>query len=295
MNLMEESQVNQPAAVSAPESNIPQKLLGPKELLNQSFQIYKSRAKILFLIFAIPSLISLLINGIGTVLSVLSFAALFGKVLTPTSEQGGLLGPSVFLVILFALFVVFYVIANAVLSSWGQTSLYYAIKDREKEIGVKEAFKRGWKKVFSYWWIMTLSTLAFVFGLLLFIIPGIIFATWYSLAPIVLISEDLRGLKALNKSKEYISGRFAAVWGRLLFIMFILATIYFVPTTLLGLFEEISYIKIISGIYSLIAPTLLVPFYLVYQYQLYLNLRSLKGEPQPAVTKVGGLAQNPQQ
>ncbi len=94
---MEELPENKPVTVNAPESNIPQKLLGPKELLNQSFQIYKSRAKILFLLFAIPSLISLLINGIGTVLSVLSFAALFGKVLTSTSEQGGLLGPSIFL------------------------------------------------------------------------------------------------------------------------------------------------------------------------------------------------------
>ena len=98
--------------------------------------------------------------------------------------------------------------------------------------------------------------------------PGIIFAVWFSWAVFVLIAEDLKGMNALLKSKEYVKGKWGSVFWRLLFIYGISFILIF---TLLKIFlgKEIS--NFVIGLF-------LTPLVTIYLFLLYSHLKSLKGE-----------------
>ena len=74
--------------------------------------------------------------------------------------------------------------------------------------------------------IVTLGT---AIGLELLLIPGIVFATWYSLAPVVVELEDHKAVPAMRRSRELVRGNFAIA-------LVILVATYFV---VLGLEEGI--------------------------------------------------------
>ncbi len=71
---------------------------------------------------------------------------------------------------------------------------------------IKESYKTGFKKFFPYLWVTILMLLATCGGLLLLIIPGIIFAIWFSLASYVRIIEGTGSTSALKRSKQLVKG-----------------------------------------------------------------------------------------
>lgn len=145
---------------------------------------------------------------------------------------------------------------------WAQISLIYAIKEREAKIGVKESFRRGWYKIISYLWVTILVGVITFAGFLLLVVPGIIFAVWYSLALYILVAEDLRGMKALSRSKQLVRGYWWSVLWRFIvvFLIVMVAIILF------------SFIPIVGNIVSLVAS----PFTVVFGYLLYEDLKKLK-------------------
>ena len=54
-------------------------------------------------------------------------------------------------------------------------------------------------------------------GLILLIIPGVIFAVWFALAMYILILENKGIMESLSKSKELVKGHFWTVFGYNLF------------------------------------------------------------------------------
>ncbi len=157
---------------------------------------------------------------------------------------------------------------------WQQTALIYAIKDSEEGIGVIEAYKRGWSKILSYWWILFLSiTITFV-GFLFFIVPGIILGIWFSFAQFILINEDLKGTKALSKSKSYVNGKWVQIFLRFSFIFILLFIISILANFIIG-FLHISFgQKIINFVIEL----LMTPLSIIYSFSLYNSLRPQKEE-----------------
>lgn len=110
-------------------------------------------------------------------------------------------------------------------------------------------------------------------GFLLLIIPGIIFAVWFSLAEFVLIAEDLRGMDALLKSREYVKGMWKNVFLRFLFLgvlSFIVATI---ASFIFGL-PKISFIEKIS---QFLIWLFLTPLAYTYVFLVYSNLKKPEG------------------
>lgn len=219
-------------------------------LLSQAWAIYKQKLNAFLGITAIPAL----------AIAVMALAVF---------ASGKFFGPVIFAILSILSFAVF-----SISQTWGQIALLYAIKDRQEKIGVIEAYRRGWHKIFSYWWVSALTGLIILGGFLLLIVPGIIFTVWFSFALFVLITEDLRGAKALSKSKEYVRGNWSAVFWRLLFIWAIFLIIYLAPTLVFKFLE----VPLGPDISKLVIGLFLTPLIMTYSFLLYGNLKAIKSE-----------------
>ncbi len=73
----------------------------------------------------------------------------------------------------------------------------------------REAIPKMWPLIL----VGLLVALLTMGGLILLIIPGIIFMVWYSLAELIVVFEDKRGMAALSASRELFRGRcWKALW-----------------------------------------------------------------------------------
>ena len=107
---------------------------------------------------------------------------------------------------------------------------------------------------------MFLSGLAVLGGFILFIIPGIIFAIWFCMSQYVFISEGIVGKKVLSRSKQLVSGNWWGVLGRSFIAGLIMMVIFWVP--FIG--------SIVNSFFT-------APFFVIYVYLMYEDLKRLKG------------------
>jgi len=209
-----------------------EKLPGSFTLLSESFSIYKKGAKVFLEI-------SFLIFIVGLV-SFLRFK--------------GPLGFIIALIVILA-------------SSLNYVSLIYLIKGKDKNI--REAYGFAFSKIVSYWWVSLLFFFVILGGFSLLFVPGIVFLVWFVFAPIILISEDLRGFSALLKSREYVKGSWFSVAERVIFILAFAFLLFIIFRFLLfGLGE----------IFTLLFSSIIVPLVFIYQYLIYEYLKKIKGE-----------------
>ena len=221
------------------------KIPGVDALLRMSWQIYKSRISVLLGIMAVSVIVNLLISF---------FCSLLGE------------SPS--LVVSLFCFVLYFI--ALIVSFWSQVSLFYAIKEREQKIGIQESFQKGWHKIVSFIWVSLLVGLIGASGFLFFIIPGIIFVTWFSLALYVLIVEDLKGMDALFRSKQLVSGNWLSVFWRLSVIGLIIFAIIFLISLFLS-FIEVPFKQNIISFF-------ITPFVVIYSFLIYEALKNIKKE-----------------
>lgn len=236
------------------------------ELFNKTFQIYKKRIWVFLGIAVIPVLVYLLFIPFFLLplffnLSFIAFYKSLGLILLPVT---------------LSIMVILGIIAFVV-NLWGSVALLYAIKEREQEIGIKESFAKAWHKIFSYFWVSILTGLIAMAGFLLFIIPGIIFSIWFSLAAYVLVSEDLKGMKALRRSKQLIKGYWFKVFWRFIVLGFLITIIYIVfssPISFISVLLNIPFAQNITNIINIF----ITPFSLAFTFLIYENLKQLKGD-----------------
>ncbi len=236
-------------------------LLGPIVILGQARSIYKKRLGTFLGIMIIPTLVS-----IGFSIFLLASGGFLGLYLIASSFSTGVTF-FIFLLVILILFLIF------VIQIWSQIALLYAIKDCEEGIGVKESYRRGWCMIVSYFWLSFLGGFIILGGLLLLVVPGIIFAVWFSLAIFVLIDEDLKGMNALLKSREYVKGKWGSVFWRNFFIVALALIVSLVPVLVFYFLKVPSSVqKISSNIISLF----LIPLVMTYAFLVYSNLKAMK-------------------
>jgi len=241
---MEEQQTSD-TSVSPSQPSIPN-LPGVTTILSEAWLLYKRRWKTLLGVMVIPTLIWFLI---------------------------GFLGNESFFSISFGLgLVVLFLLVALVSTAWSQTALVYAIKDSEEGIGVVEAYRRGWHKILSCSWIIILQLFIVMGGILLLVVPGIVFIIWFNFSVFILVAEDLGGLNALLKSREYVRGKLTKISGYLMFIGFL----YVVISLPFSMIPD----RFVAGgeIGSLMPSMLLGPLTTSYLFLVYKNLKSVKGE-----------------
>ena len=227
---------------SIPQSQI-STLPGVGNLLKRSCQVYKER---------FWQLLGTMI--LCTLLLLLFTALVVGGVV--------IFGPRPGLAIVITLVLVS-AIGSLIIESLRVASLIFIIKEKERKIGIKEALKLGWSKTLSMAWIIFLAVIVTIGGYLLFIIPGIIFLVWFSFPGYVLVVENIKGTKALSRSKFLVKGYWWSVFWRIFVLLFLTGVIY---NVLYFAHELLLYISVI----------LLQPFSVVFSFLLYEDLKRLK-------------------
>ncbi|RLC34648.1 MAG: hypothetical protein DRZ76_02340 [Candidatus Nealsonbacteria bacterium] len=233
------------------------------DLLERVFRLYKDRFWTLVGIMLPPFLL-------GWVGMIVWWLLIFAGMVTKISLEN--IVSLLFLVLLGLVFFVIFIAAGL----WSQVALLCAIK--EKDIGIKEAFRKGWHKIISYWWISVLSTLLVLGAFLLFFIPGIILAIWFSLVFYVFIMEDKKGMQALLRSKQLVAGKWWTVfWRKVLILLIIMGA-----NLIIGLIPFVGR----SGVAGLLT----TPFLHVFGFLLYQDLKRFKKdsyfEPPKTATKL---------
>lgn len=233
------------------KSNSSTQIDSPIGLLKQAWEIFAKRYSVFLGIILIPALY--LIAG-----KILSVA--FIEVLKVNNTEIGFVLASDFSVIL--LFLLFF---------WSQVSLLYAVAN--EKVGVDESYQKGKNLLWAYI-VLSLFTSLIVFGgIIVFLIPGIIFSVWLSLAVFVFIKENEKQDKAILKSYEYVRGHWWPILGRILFITFVLVAVQWIISVILsfcGLQTKDN--KELSGIISYF----FYPLSLVYYFVIYQNIKKIK-------------------
>ena len=259
-------------------SKLKTKLPKATALLSDAWRLYKSRWKT-FLGIIVVSILLMIVSLLvfGTIVSIISF-------LTASVVNSPILNVIIFIISFIVLLSMMIII-----QIWGQVALIYAIKDSAENIGIKESFKRGSHKIRPFFWVSVIAQFIIMGGFLFFIIPGIIFSIWFSLAIYIVITEDLKGMDAILKSREYIREYWWSVLWLLFFFFIFIFLVYIVSGIVLSAFAYI--ISIIFG-FSLglesfgmivnlstrIISFIFAPLTVIYSFFVYKGLKNVKGD-----------------
>jgi uncharacterized membrane protein len=132
---------------------------------------------------------------------------------------------------------------------------------QDKKIGLKQALKQGMPYIWRTLGVSVLMILATIGGLILFIIPGLIFFAWFLLSPYVVVNENLGVIESMKRSKQIIKGRVWELWG------------------LIMLPSAASAIPFIGGIVSFVLSIAMIPATAI----RYVQLSTIKEQDRPAV------------
>jgi hypothetical protein len=192
----------------------------------------------------------------------------------------------------------FFSLAQSLLALW--LGIFIPLVVRElvvdnKKIPFSILQNKAWQIIPSVVFVAILEAAVFLGGLILLIIPGLIFWVWFAMAQLTVVLSDKKGLEAMASSRELSRERFWQMAWRLvagpstIFIIIMLVTSILISViailtgisvdTLLGdnppLWSEI--------IYTIIE-TFSMPIILVYFTLLYLDLATVLPPPQPSPT-----------
>lgn len=237
-------------------------LISVADIIQNSYELYKKhwRKMLVYLIFLLLPTIILSLFGIAAV-----FLTVYAPALTLTTN--------LIIVAIFAISLVFSLWVSIALAKEIQTLL----------TGQTEA---GWKAVFSsssalIWPVIYTSLLVAVIVFatsLLLIIPGIIFAVWYSFVFYTVILEQQKGRAALRASKELVAGRWWSICWRLIapsllfgIIAFLIQYLLLIPINYFISSQPIE--ALANSLLSALINTLLAPLTVAATVILYLSAK----------------------
>ncbi len=228
----------------------------PLILFSKAVSVYRSRAGLFTLLALFPYVIILPLA--------IFFLLLIYAVLSFSDSSLTLIG-GILMLVGAALFT-----AGAIIGqSWGQASTLCAIFHRDKRISLVSCITQGWQSVFVYLRISLLTTCITTGGFLLFIIPGMRFMIFFSLAEYVLVAEKKTGWAALLQSKRLIQKNFWNYVLRYLFII-ILSTL----TLLTPLFFIPANMWLLALILIIFLLIIIIPISSIYMSLMYEDLKT---------------------
>ena len=237
-------------------------LPGVQELLAETWNKFKQAWLKLLAISLIPTAIFL---AIGLVVGAGAFFTVVPSALGGSLSSGAVWG--IVAVGIIAL------IAVIVIQTWASLAGIYLANNIENTT-VKQAFTAVRSKIFKAWGVMLLSTLIIWGGMLAIVIPGIILGVWLTFAVFVVVNEDIRGLKAIIKSREYVRGYWWKVLWRMMAPSLLLGLILMVLSIIFSNLDAQGIVTLIETAFNLLA----APASILYLSVLYQKMVMLKPE-----------------
>lgn len=169
------------------------------------------------------------------------------------------------------------IITFMLVSFWSSLALYINII-HEGQITVNQSFKRAWERLPGFVLIGILSALIILLGLIVFIVPGIIFSVYLTFASLAYVVHGARGKSALLSSLTLVHGRWWKTFLRIL-----------VPSLLTALLAGIAN-SILPGVGGFVAQVVITPFTMIYMFILYRNYTAFdKAHPKEELIDAAGL------
>lgn len=227
-------------------------------LLRSAFDLFKKKMRSLMKIAAFAFVLQLALSIITLLIGAGTF---FGASSVGTGNSavgGGIFGVGILL--LLGMLVVY-----ALLYAWIQATYILNIRRDEADPDMHAIVAEAKPLIMPIWGVSILAGLIIVAGFILLVIPGIIFSIWYSFAVMIVVLEGIRGNAALKQSKQYVRGRWWAIFGRI-FVLFVIMAI--ISAIVNGIFGGLGdYVG--TFLSDAVSAFILVPFALCYQYLLY--------------------------
>lgn len=193
-------------------------LKGFATLFSETWEQFKVRGLTILGVVLVSSLLifgSLLLLGIVIAAFMGGMESAFQQV-----QQGQINLP---IVVVFAVFFLLFIL----LAMWSQSATIAVAVD--ESIGVREALRVGWRRLWSMGWILLLVSSIVVTGFLFFIVPGIMLSVSLLFALYPLYDDDLHGMDAVLASYYYVKGRWWNTFGKLLLIWLIAIVLDLIP------------------------------------------------------------------
>ncbi len=241
-----------------------EKLTPVSKLFKSVFSLYFNKENWIFILQVVGVQILITI-GVLLPLGLVAFGmGLFGYGATWFTDFQVLFGPYG-----VSLFLVVVILALSVIGFWLQAYIYVAIFHLagDNKPSIRQLLREGWCKTGKYVGVSILTGLIIILGLLLIIIPGLVFAVWFSFAGMLVVVDNQGVLAAIRKSKQLISGYFWQVIGRYLIFGLIAFLVSFV----------LEYIPVIGPVIWIFFS----PFFVLFQILLLKDLMRVKGSSQP--------------
>ncbi|NIQ93538.1 MAG: hypothetical protein GWO11_04805 [Desulfuromonadales bacterium] len=153
-------------------------------------------------------------------------------------------------------------LVGAIAFIWAMAALTFAAVD--ESLGIKASMSCAWTRLGAFVWVFSLLPIIILGGYFLFLIPGLIFSVLFIFAQYILAAEDVRGMNALLKSREYVRGYGWPVFLRLIVIWLATGLV----TSLLNM----------APVIGSLATYFVTPYVFIYTVLVYRDLRRIKGD-----------------
>ncbi len=222
-------------------------------VLGESWRLY---TRFFTRFFVIAVIVYLIVNLVNAVVSTLF---------------GGGLGVSLLLALITT-------VVSLIGTFWLQGALVFAVDDvRDGRIdsSVGEVFERVRPRVGTLILAGILAALGIAFGLVLLVVPGLIFLTWWCLIVPVIVLEGKAVGESFSRSRELVRGHGWTVFG----VVLITAILTVIASGLIqGIFSFLgSFLRYWIG--GAIASAVVGPFFAVALTVMYFTLRGLREAP----------------
>jgi hypothetical protein len=167
-------------------------------------------------------------------------------------------------------------------------SLVRDVQDGSRDSSVGQLIEETWPVVLPLIGAGILAGIGIAVGLIIFIIPGLILLTiWSVIAPVIVV-ERSGAIDAFGRSRALVKGNGWQVFGVIVVVFLITAIASFV---LRAIGASISDSFAMLALFSLIASTLTAPITALAASVIYFRLLALQGEP--AATEPGSASDAP--
>jgi len=252
-------------AVSEVLNPSPAKFQGVFAQLRSAWELFTGRFVSITLVILAPGIVTFVAGFLFS----LGFVFLTAYITKSLLSGGGAI--QLALTIIAASVIV--LIPILLLQVWGSAATLIAVSSLKK-LSFLESYKQSWKYIYKFWWVSGLVTIIIMGGSFFLLIPGLIYCVWFAFAPLIVVTENEKGMSALVRSREYARGYWWAIVGRS-FVMFLIALIPLLILEMiasgLGLKDNLI-VTILISLVNLFLGTYLICFF----YIIFKNLQEVK-------------------
>ncbi|MFA5031248.1 MAG: hypothetical protein WC495_06725 [Patescibacteria group bacterium] len=257
-----DNQQGQPTAVQNPVVQNQSSDLPPVvRLFSDAWNLFRKKMRSVFRLAVYAFLLQF---ALSIVALLVGFAGLTGAMTSTSGDAtigGSIAGVSgILLVALLVVYVLLY--------AWIQGAFILLFSKEEAEPNIRMVITEAKQFIWPLWWASILVVFVVMVGMFLLVIPGIIFAIWFSFTTMIVVLEGLRGTDAMRKSKSYVQGRWWGVFGRLILLSIAIGIASSIVDKIFGSFGSYS-----GALFSSLATAFIfTPFAIAYQYLFYRSI-----------------------